>query len=72
VEDPSPTLNIDGARVAHVAGHEVLLTSMRGHNVAVWRNHDVVYSMVSDLDDNETLSLLGNEGAACLTVSMGP
>jgi anti-sigma factor (TIGR02949 family) len=70
VEDSSPTLRIDGARVAHVGGREVLLTSMRGHNVAVWRNHDVVYSMVSDLDDSETLSLLGTDAPACLAVSV--
>ncbi len=70
VEDPSPTLHIEGARVAHVGGHEVLLTSMRGHNVAVWKNNDAVYSMVSDLDDNETLALLRNEAPACLAVSV--
>jgi len=72
VEDPSTTLHIDGARVARVAGHDVLLTSMHGHNVAVWRNHDVVYSMVSDLDDSETLALLGTDPPACLAVSVGP
>jgi anti-sigma factor RsiW len=64
VEDPSPTLRIDGARVVNVDGREVLLTSMHGHNVAVWRNRDVVYSMVSDLDDGEMLTLLGAKNAS--------
>jgi anti-sigma factor RsiW len=72
VEDPSATLRIDGARVAHVDGHDVLLTSMRGHNVAVWRNRDVVYSMVTDLDDNEMLALLGAKNPGALSVSVGP
>jgi anti-sigma factor (TIGR02949 family) len=70
VEDPSPTLRIDGARVAKVDGHDVLLTSMHGHNVAVWRNRDVVYSMVSDLDDNEILGLLGANSQSALSVSV--
>jgi anti-sigma factor (TIGR02949 family) len=72
VEDPSPTLQIEGARVAQVDGHDVLLTSMHGHNVAVWRNRDVVYSMVSDLEDSEILALLGGNSSAALSVSVEP
>jgi mycothiol system anti-sigma-R factor len=57
-EDQAPTLHIAGARVARVANHEVFLTTFRGHNVAVWRTPGVIYSMVSDLDEADNLSLL--------------
>jgi mycothiol system anti-sigma-R factor len=57
-EDQNPTFRLAGARVARVANHEVFLTTLRGHNVAVWRTGGVIYSMVSDLDEADNLSLL--------------
>ena len=58
VEDPGATLQLDGARRTVVGNREIFLAHVRGHSVAVWRNLDVVYSLVSDLGEDETLSLL--------------
>jgi len=58
VEYPGATLQLDGARRTVVGNREVFLAYAHGHSVMVWRNHDVVYSLVSDLGEDETLSLL--------------
>ncbi len=58
IGDPDRELRIVGSDMARVANHEVLLTTVRGYNVAVWRANEVVYSMVSDLGRAETLDLL--------------
>jgi anti-sigma factor (TIGR02949 family) len=57
-EDQNPSFRLAGARVARVANREVFLTTVRGHNVTVWRTGGVIYSMVSDLDEADNLSLL--------------
>jgi hypothetical protein len=63
VADPDRELRIVGTDMARVANHEVLLTTLRGYNVAVWRSNEIVYSMVTDLGRAETLNLLaGGEG----------
>ena len=38
---------------------EVYVAHAQGRNVIVWRSQDIVYSLVSDLGEDETLSLLG-------------
>jgi anti-sigma factor (TIGR02949 family) len=58
VEDPGATLELDGARRALLGNREIFLAHVHGHSVVVWRNLDVVYSLVSDLGEDETLSLL--------------
>jgi anti-sigma factor RsiW len=58
VADPDRELRIVGTDMARVANHEVLLTTLRGYNVAVWRSNEIVYSMVTDLGRAETLDLL--------------
>jgi mycothiol system anti-sigma-R factor len=58
VEDPGATLRLDGARRTVVGNREIFLAHAHGHSVVVWRNLDVVYSLVSDLGEDETLSLL--------------
>ena len=58
VEDPGATLRLEGARRTMVGNREIFLAYSHGHNVVVWRNLDVVYSLVSDLGEDETLSLL--------------
>ncbi len=58
VSDPERDLRIRGAQVRRIADREILLTTVQGYNVAVWRRNEIVYSMVSDLARSETLALL--------------
>jgi anti-sigma factor RsiW len=60
VADPEGELRIVGNDMARVANHEVLMTTVRGYNVAVWRSNEIVYSMVTDLGRAETLNLLAD------------
>ena len=40
-------------------GHELVrLASARGYNVAVWRQDEIVYSLVSDLDEEALFQLV--------------
>ena len=59
--DPASDLRIPGAGIQRVADRQVFFTQLRGHSVAIWRSHEMVYSMVSDLDDADTLALLSAE-----------
>ena len=52
---PEPLFNLDGARRTLLGNREIFLAHAHGHSVVVWRNLDVVYSLVSDLDEDETL-----------------
>ncbi len=63
VADPERELRIAGTDMARVANHEVLFTTVRGYNVAVWRSNEIVYSMVTDLGRAETLNLLAADDA---------
>jgi len=55
VDDPEPTLP---GIARHVAGREVFLSRSRGYNVASWRNDEIVYSLISDLDERDVLALV--------------
>ena len=55
VDDPEPQL----AGSAHkVADREVWLSQARGFNVASWRNDEIVYSLISDLSEQDVLALV--------------
>ena len=55
VDDPEPQL----AGAAHrLANREVWLSQARGFNVASWRNDEIVYSLISDLDEQDVLALV--------------
>ena len=55
VDDPEPQL--PGA--AHkVADREVWLSRAKGFNIASWRNDEIVYSLISDLDEKDVLALV--------------
>ncbi len=58
VEEPGASLQLDGARRAMMGNREVFVARAHGYSVVVWRNLDVVYTLVSDLGDEETLSLM--------------
>ena len=55
VDDPEPQL--PGA-ARRIADREVWLSRARGFNVASWRNDEVVYSLISDLDEQDVLALV--------------
>lgn len=54
VDDPE---RLPGA-ARQVADREVWLSQARGFNVASWRNDEVVYSLISDLDEQDVLALV--------------
>lgn len=50
VDDPKGRFDTSGREVR--IGHQVIrLVAARGYNVAMWRDHEIVYSLVSDLDE---------------------
>lgn len=57
VDDPTGRFDA-GGRAYHVGGHVVHVVSARGYNVAIWRRHEIVYSLVSDLDEQQLFQLV--------------
>lgn len=55
VDDPEPQLPGAARRIAN---REVWLSRARGFNVASWRNDEIVYSLISDLDEQDVLALV--------------
>ena len=55
VDDPGPQLPGAARRIAN---REVWLSQARGFNVASWRNDEIVYSLISDLDEQDVLALV--------------
>jgi anti-sigma factor RsiW len=41
-----------------MAGREVWLSKSRGYNVVSWRSDEIVYSLISDLDERDILQLV--------------
>jgi hypothetical protein len=41
-----------------VGGHDVFVAQSRGYNMATWRNGEIVYSLISDLDEGDILRLV--------------
>lgn len=57
VDDPKGRFDASGREVR--LGHQVVrLIAARGYNVAVWRDHEIVYSLVSDLDEAALYNLV--------------
>ena len=52
VEDPDRRFG-GGGRELHVGPATVRVVNARGYNVVVWRKHTIVYSLVSDLDEQD-------------------
>ena len=55
VDDPEP--HLPGA-ARRVADREVWLSRAKGFNIASWRNDEIVYSLISDLDEQDVLALV--------------
>jgi anti-sigma factor RsiW len=47
-----------GGRERQLGPHAVRLVNARGYNVAVWRENEIVYSLVSDLDEAALFELV--------------
>ena len=57
VDDPAGRFDAPGREVR--LGREVVrVSSARGYNVAVWRQNEIVYSLVSDLDEDALFRLV--------------
>jgi anti-sigma factor RsiW len=65
-DDPRAPLELVGAGVRRtsIENHDVMLMQSRGYNVALWRDNEIVYSLVSDLDERDILELLRVREAA--------
>jgi anti-sigma factor RsiW len=50
VDDPEGRFDASGREV-RLGAKVIRLVAARGYNVAVWRDNEIVYSLVSELDD---------------------
>ncbi len=57
----APDLTISGGR--RISDREVMLANQRGYNVAIWKDREIAYSLVSDLDEQQLLELVGSARA---------
>ncbi len=46
------------AESLEASGFDVRVASSKGYNVAVWRQDEIVYSLVSDLDEDSLFQLV--------------
>jgi len=57
VDDPQGHFSETG-RTVQIGPHKVHVVNARGYNVAVWRQDEIVYSLVSDLDEAALFELV--------------
>jgi len=57
IDDPQRRVAEEGHRVS-AGPATVWVMNMRGYNVAVWRRNEIVYSLVSDLDEADLVRLV--------------
>lgn len=63
VDDPAGRFDASGREV-QLGQNVIRLVAARGYNVAVWRDHEIVYSLVSDLDEAALYDLVRTAQAA--------
>jgi hypothetical protein len=63
LDDPKHRFG-EAGRVVHVGPGTVRIANTRGFNVAVWRRNEIVYSLVSDLDEHDLARLVETAHAA--------
>lgn len=66
-DDPEAALKMLGGRRAHIADRDVVLANQRGYNVAMWHDQELVYSLVSDLEERDMVALLQGQNGPLLT-----
>lgn len=57
VDDPDRRFDAPGREV-HLGREVVRVASAKGYNVAIWRQDEIVYSLVSDLDEESLVQLV--------------
>jgi hypothetical protein len=60
--DPSFDPSLERQRHRRIRDRDVVVASHNGYNVILWKENEVVYSLVSDLDERELLSLIDAAG----------
>jgi anti-sigma factor RsiW len=55
VDDPEPELT---GNSRHVEGRDVVVSRAHGYNVVSWRSDEIVYSLISDLDESDVLAMV--------------
>lgn len=55
VDDPSV---VPSGEARHIGDRDVWLSKNRGFNVATWKSEQIVYSLISDLDERDVLELV--------------
>jgi anti-sigma factor (TIGR02949 family) len=50
-------------RTVRIGPHEFRVLNARGYNIAVWRRNEIVYSLVSDLDEEQLAQLVRTAAA---------
>jgi len=63
IDDPGGQVGKTG-RAVDVGQARVRVMNSRGYNVAVWRQREIVYSLVSDLDEGDLVRLVGSAQSA--------
>ena len=56
----APDLEVQGGQ--KVDDCEVMLTNQQGYNVVIWKDKEIAYSLVSDLDEQDILELVPCDG----------
>ena len=55
---PQPDEGDPPGSVRRLEGRQVWLSRSRGYNVVSWRTNEIVYSLISDLDESDVLQLV--------------
>lgn len=63
IDDPEQRIG-GGGRQVQVGPSTVRMVNARGYNIAVWRRNEIVYSLVSDLDEADLVRLVETAQAA--------
>lgn len=58
VDDPEQRFHASGREIRLGPSSVVRVANARGYNVAVWRQNEIVYSLVSDLDEDDLFGLV--------------
>jgi anti-sigma factor (TIGR02949 family) len=63
-DDPRVPLEMGlSGTVRRIDDRDVLMANERGYNVALWRDNEIVYSLVSDLDERDIVDLLSGRAS---------
>jgi anti-sigma factor RsiW len=56
----APDLELKGGR--RINDRQVLLSNQHGYNVVIWKDREIAYSLVSDLEEKDVLELVSASG----------